>query len=307
MNYARIESLREIGKSWRILAKKKAAIIGCGALGSNAALLLAKTGIGSLIIADRDIVEEENLPLTPYSKKDVGIPKVMALKNILLNANPALDVEEMALDVDHKNIDNIFPDIILDCTDNMETRFLLNDYCIKNKMPLVHAAALGSLITLFNVTDGACLGCIYSGKISNETCETSGMLPAAAMIGAALQADEAVKILIGKNHEKDLVRIDLWNNIFIKIRIGKKLNCSAHNGSFEYLSGKGAKIVKMCGSNVFQIKGRKINLKNTKLRGKNLGYCIASEKITLFEDGRALVKAGSEAEAKSLYAKLVGN
>lgn len=309
MQYSRITSFREIGKSHKELKNKTAAIIGLGAIGSNSAMMLAKSGIGKLIIADRDIVELENIPLTPYLKNDIGKPKPLALKEILLKANNQTKTEEIPEDIDHKNIGKIKADIFLDSTDNLETRFLLNDHCLKNKIPLVHASALGSLITIFNVSKGACLGCIYSGKISNETCESFGILPSAALLAASIQVNEAVKILLNKDFEKDLIRLDVWNNSLIKIKTRKNERCSAHKGNFEYLKGKGAKIVKMCGSGIYQVKGRKINIKKISktIKGKNFGYCISSGKITVFEDGRALVKANSEAEAKSIYSKIIGN
>ncbi len=309
MDYSRITKFGKIGKNRQKLKGKTAAIIGLGAIGSNSAMMLAKMGIGKLIIADRDIVEKENLALTPYEAGDIGKPKPLALKGLILKANPEIKVQEIPDDIDYKNIGKIKADIILDCTDNLETRFLLNDYCLKNKIPLVHSAALGSTITIFNANKEACLGCIYSGKISSETCETSGMLPGAALTAASLQVNEAVKILLNKNYEKNLLRIDLWNNLFLKIKANKDKNCKAHNGSFEYLKGKAAKIVKMCGSGVYQVKGRKINIKkiNKIIKGKNFGYCTSSGKITVFEDGRALIKANSEKEAKSVYSKIIGN
>ncbi len=309
MDYRRITAFSGIGQSHKKLKSKTAAIIGAGAIGSNCALLLAKSGIGKLIIADRDIVEPENLPATPYLLNDIGKPKAMALKALIAKANPETSVAEISEDIDHANIEKLKADIIMDCTDNLETRFLLNDFCMKYHIPLVHASALGSTITIFNVVEDACLSCIYSGKIPAETCETAGILPAAALIGAAMQANEAIKMLLGKNHEKNLVRSNIWNNTFFSLNAKKQKNCKAHTGVYEYLNGKGSRAIKMCGSDMFQIKGRPVDLKrlNKILKGKNFGHCITSEKITVFENGRALIRAKSEREAKSIYSRIIGN
>ncbi len=307
MEYSRITAFPEIGELHEKLKAKKAAILGVGAIGSNSALILAKMGVGTILVADRDIVEEENLPITAYSLGDCGKPKTYAIREIIKEANDEIQVEEIAEDITHNNIAKLKADIILDCTDNLETRFLLNEYCVKNSIPLVHAAALGSKAVLFVVGGGGCLSCIYQGKETMETCETAGILPAAALSAASMQANEALKIMLGKRHEGELTRLDVWSSSLEKIKVGIKKGCRAHKGIFEHLQGKGTKAARLCGS-MFQIKGRRPDLAKIRLatKGKDFGYCISSEKITVFEDGRALVKARSEAEAKTIYARIVG-
>ncbi len=309
MDYKRITAFTGIGKDQKKLSKKIVAILGVGTIGSNAAIMLAKIGVGRLIIADRDIVEKENLPVTPYLERDIGKPKVFALKQILQMTNPDIKVTEIPEDIDHNNIQNLKADVIIDCTDNLESRFLLNEYCMKNKLPLVHCASLASLVTIFVVHSSACLSCIYQDKATKQTCETSGIIPSAASIAANLAANEAAKIMLGKPHEETLLRMDVWKNTFTKIKIERQKKCPVHAGIYEYLGGKGTRAIKLCGSNMFQIKGKKVDLVHFKkiTKGVDFGYCVSTETITVFEDGRALIKASTEAEAKSIYSKIVGN
>lgn len=326
MRYIRQEIFSEIGKKGQEKIRKSAvAVIGLGALGSNSAELLARAGIGKLILIDRDIVELSNLQRQSlFDESDVGKPKASQSKEKLKKINNEVGFNVFIEDLNFENIGKILNannkiDLILDCTDNLETRFLINDFCIKSKIPFVYSSAVGSKGYVFNVIPGktACLRCFLKEAKNLDTCETAGVLNTITNLISSIQANEAIKILLNKDYEKNLLFFDIWKNELLKINVNKNCICCAKN-NFEYLSGKkSSRIVKLCGDNVYQIKTKSIdkkqftNLKNKlKKIGKlvDFGYCVSFDnKITIFADGRALVKAKGEKEAKSVYSRFVGN
>lgn len=317
MRYARQIAFQEIGRKGQVkLGKSTIAIIGIGALGSIAAELLARAGVGRLILIDRDIVELTNLQRQVlFREKDVGRPKAVAAKELLSEINSEIKIEVLPIDLNYKNIRNLKADLVLDCTDNLETRFLLNEYCHKNKIPLVSGAAIGSIGTVLNIVGkGPCYRCIFREAPGLETCETAGVLNTVTSVIGAMQANEALKILLKKDHEKKMIRFNAWDNEFMKISVKVNHKCPVHKGKFDYLEGKkGARPIKLCGSSTFQIEGRKIDLNVVKKRlgriGKvnDYGVCIRFRNIILFREGRVLIKARNEKEARSIYSKYVGN
>jgi len=327
MRYIRQQISSEIGKSGQSKLRKSAvAIVGLGALGSVSAGLLARAGIGRLILIDRDIVELSNLQRQSlYDEYDTGKPKALAAKEKLNRINSEVKIELFIDDLNFKNIEKIFDgklDLILDCTDNLETRFLINDLCVKNKIPFIYSSAVGSKGYVFNIIPGktACLRCFLKEAGHLDTCETTGVLNSITHLVPSIQSSEAIKILLNKNNiETNLLFFDVWKNELMKIKINKNKSCACcSKNNFEYLSGKNSiKTTKLCGDNVYQLKSKSMDkkqfqdLKNKfKKIGKlkDFGYCINFEnKITVFQDGRALIRARNEKEAKSLYSKFVGN
>jgi len=325
MRYIRQQIFREIGKSGqKKLGKSTVAIVGLGALGSVSAELLARAGIGKLILIDRDVVELSNLQRQAlYDEDDVGKPKAMAAKEKLSKINSDVEIDLFIDDLNSENIGKIFKNInlILDCTDNLETRFLINDFSVKNNIPFIYSSAVGSKGYVFDIVPNktACLRCFLKEANNLESCETFGVLNSITHLIPSIQTNEAIKILLGKHFEINLVYFDIWNNELSKIKISKNKNCvCCAKNNFEYLNGKKqSKIIKLCGDNVYQIKTKNIDnrqfneLKNKlKKVGKaiDFGYCINFDsKITVFNDGRALIKAKDEKGAKSLYSKFVGN
>ena len=326
MRYIRQEIFAEIGKKGQEkLRKSTVAIVGLGALGSVSAELLARAGIGKLILIDRDVVELSNLQRQNlFDENDVGKPKALAAKEHLSKINSEIEINFFIDDLNFENIKKILNekiDLILDCTDNLETRFLINDFSIKNKIPFIYSSAVGSKGYVFDVVPDktACLRCFLKEASQLDTCETVGVLNTTTNLISSIQVNEAIKILLNKNYEKELLFFDIWKNELLKIKINKSRNCICcvkHN--FEHLSGKKPSgIVKLCGDKIYQIKTKSIdekqfkNLKNKlKKIGKivDFGYCINFDnKITIFQDGRALTKAKDEKEAKSLYSRFVGN
>ena len=328
MRYIRQEIFAEIGKKGQQKLRKSAvAVIGLGALGSVAAELLTRAGIGKLILIDRDIIELSNLQRQSlYDESDIRKPKAMAAKEKLNKINSEVNIDIFVDDLNYNNITKVINikniDLILDCTDNLETRFLINDFSVKNKIPFIYSSAVGSKGYVFDVVperNNPCLRCFLKEAAQLDTCETTGVLNTITHIIPSVQVNEAIKILLNKNYEQDLLFFDVWKNELLKIKVNKNKKCECCiRRNFEYLSGKkSSRIIKMCGNGMFQIKNKSIDKKefnNLKNRLKGIGkvidfdYCLNFDnKLTIFQDGRALIKAKDEKEAKSVYSKFIGN
>ena len=227
MRYSRQEAF--IGKDAQaLLNKKTVAIVGLGALGSNAANLLTRSGV-NLILIDNDKVELSNLQRqTIFTEQDLNKNKAEAAKNYLSKVNSDIKIKAYNVKLNKSNINLINSDLVLDCTDNLETRFLINEYCY-NKIPWIHAAAIQDKGIIFNVLPGrACFNCIYSNINNYDRCENIGILNTVASLIASLQVNEAIKILLNKEAEENLIRINLKNNSFDKIKVNK--NCELCQG-----------------------------------------------------------------------------
>ncbi|MEM4266686.1 MAG: HesA/MoeB/ThiF family protein [Candidatus Nanoarchaeia archaeon] len=213
-------------KKQKMLEKSTAAIIGMGALGGTVANLLARSGI-NLIIIDRDVVDETNLQRqTLFDEEDIGNVKAEVAEKKLKQINSRIKIKNYAVEINKNNLDLVKADIIVDCVDNMKTKFLLNDFAIKQKIPLVHGAAIREIGTLYNVMPGGpCLRCIYREKANTETCATVGVLNTLTTIIGAMQAMEAIKILTKEKYEKDMLRINIWKNTITRIKIKKNKKC----------------------------------------------------------------------------------
>ncbi len=323
--YNRQELLSFIGKKGQLqLSKSTVVVIGAGALGTVAAELIARAGVGKLVIVDRDVVELTDLQRQLlYDEADIGKPKTLAAAEKLKKINSGIKVVAAAADVDHKNISAVVgkPDVMLDCTDSLETRFLINEYCLKNKLAWVHAAAIRETAQLMafdfrNRKKHLCFECVFEGAIAEGTCDTVGVLSSATAVIAAMQATEAIKLMVGIAAETKLLRLNVLQNELTKIAAKKNPNCNScgKNSSHDYLTGKKAKsAVVMCGKGAYQIKGEAVALKQLKLQLQktgekfaDFGECISFRNITLFKDGRALIKADSAGKAKADYSRLVG-
>ncbi len=311
MDYSRQIMLPQVGlKGQRVLAEATAAVIGAGAIGGLAAELLCRSGVGKLLVIERDIVEESNLHRqTLYYARDIGQSKAHVAKARLSEANPDVQVEAAAIDLNNTNAHLIKADIVLDCTDNMETRYLINDYCMKERIRWVYSAAIKETGTVFPISPGGpCLACAIPEAEGLETCDTSGVLPAITSATASMQAAEAIKLLLGIT-SNEMVRYDIWNNDFARLKVRSNPNCPACNGSYDYLSGaKGSRTTKLCGSGTYQLSGGKISMRQLKQvpGARILEYGVILPNATVFSDGRAVIKAGSEQQARVIYARITG-
>lgn len=225
--------LKELGKnSQRKLLKSRVAIVGLGALGSVSAQLLARVGIGNLILIDRDIVELRNLHRQFYSESDVGKPKATVAKNDIKKVNSDIKIKAYSEELNPKNVLKLLSnvDLILDCTDNLEARYLINDFSLKKRIPWIYGAAVGSIGCVLNIFphNGACIRCLIRMKTHlQQTCGNVGILNTTSTTVAAIQSTEALKILLKKRPSKDLLYFDLWKGKFDRIKVKKYQKCPA--------------------------------------------------------------------------------
>ena len=199
------------------------ALVGCGATGSALALLLARSGVGMLRIMDRDYVEPSNLQRQSlFDENDAreSLPKAMAAARQIARFNSQIVVEPHVADLTPANVEDLLAnvDLILDGTDNFETRYLINDYAVKNSVPWIYSAAVGSYAVTLNILPGetACLACVFPDppRGTVETCETAGILNSAVNLVASMAATEALKFLVGARSRmrRSLLSWDVWNN-----------------------------------------------------------------------------------------------
>jgi molybdopterin-synthase adenylyltransferase len=323
------------GDGQQKLAAGRVAIVGCGATGSALAGLLARAGIGTIRIIDRDYVEPSNLQrqsLFDESDAAESLPKAIAAARKIATFNSQILVEPKVEDLVPANIQVALEgmDLILDGTDNFETRYLINDYAVSRSLPWIYSAAVGSYGVTLNVLPGqtACLACIFpdSPRGMVETCETSGILNSAVNMVASVAATEALKLIIGgsaaSHLRRTLLSFDLWTNEHAEISAAKpRPNCRAcAERDFVHLAGEGRPHITLCGRNSVQIheRQRPIDFGEMDRRLQPHGVVRHNDfvlkfwhepyEMTLFPDGRAIIKGTTDtAVARSLYARYVGS
>jgi molybdopterin-synthase adenylyltransferase len=316
----------------RNLASATAVIVGCGALGTVQAGLLARAGLGTLRLIDRDYVEESNLQRQLlYTESDAcqSLPKAEASRRHLLDANSDVTIETHVSDLNPENASDLLSDagVILDGTDNFETRLLINDYSVCHGIPWIYGAAVGSYGIAMPVIPGesACFRCIYPQPPSGAqpTCETAGVLgPVTSLIGS-IQAMEALKILSGRAAavRQRIFTADLWHGPIRETPMPPRdpdCPCCAQR-DFVYLNGRRAP-VSLCGRNAVQIheRNRPLDLAELARRLDGLGAVRANEfalrfttgdyDITVFPDGRAIIKGTTDIGiARGIYSRYIGN
>jgi molybdopterin-synthase adenylyltransferase len=332
--YSRQILFRAIGvEGQKKLATARVAIVGCGATGSALASLLARSGVGTIRIIDRDYVEPSNLQRqTLFDEADAreSLPKAVAAARKIAAFNSQIAVEPQVADLTPGNIDSLLADVmlILDGTDNFETRYLVNDYAVKNSLPWIYTAAVGSYGVSMNVLPArtACLTCMFpeppSGTV--ETCDTAGILNSAVNLAASIAATEALKYLVGAESQlrRSLLSFDLWHNERAEIAAHEPrpgcITCGQRE--FPHLAGQGRPHITLCGRNSVQIheRHRPVNLAQMSELLKPHGTVKHNDfvlkfwrdpyEMTLFPDGRAIIKGTTDtAIARSLYARYVGN
>ena len=342
--YSRQILFRGIGAEGQArLARSKVAIVGCGATGSALAALLARAGVGTLRIIDRDYVEPSNLQRQSlFDEQDASesLPKAIAAARKIAAFNSQIVVEPKVDDVVPANIEVLLEgmEIILDGTDNFETRYLINDFAVKNSRPWIYSAAVGSYAATMDVLPGetACLACIFpdSPRGIVDTCETSGILNSAVNLVASIAATETLKLLVGdetdgtkaqhlpKTLRKTLLSFDLWTNEHAEITAAKpRPGCRAcGERNLIHLAGEGRPHITLCGRNSVQIHERQRPIDFTEMDRRLqphgtvrhndfvLKFWHDPYEMTLFPDGRAIIKGTTDtAVARSLYARYVGS
>jgi adenylyltransferase/sulfurtransferase len=315
------------------LAASTVAIVGCGATGAATAALLARAGVGTLILIDRDFVEESNLQrqvLFDEADAAAATPKAEAARRQIARFNSEIQIRAHVADLVPDNIHPLLGNaaLILDATDNFETRYLINDYAVEQVRPWIYAAAVGAYAATMNILPGetACLACLFpkppSGPV--ETCDTVGILNTAVNLAASIQVTEALKYLTGARDamRRTLLSWDLWQNERSEISAAAPNPDCAVCGArdFAHLRGEGRPHITLCGRNSVQIHEhhRPVDLAaaadrlrphgEVRQNGLLLQFRRGPHTLTLFADGRALIQGTTDiALARTLYARFVGN
>jgi len=315
------------------LAAARVVVVGCGATGSALISLLARAGVGTIRIIDRDYVELSNLQrqsLFDEADATESLPKAIAAAKKVAAFNSNIVIEPRVADLTPANIPDLLAgmQLILDGTDNFETRYLINDFAVKTSLPWIYTAAVGSYGVSLNVLPGktACLACIFpdSPQGAVETCETAGILNSTVNLAASIAATEALKLLVGAEDQmrRTLLSFDLWTNQRAEVAAEHpRAGCRACGlREFIHLAGEGRPHVTLCGRNSVQIHERRrpVNLAEMTERLKPHGTVRHNDfvlkfwhepyEMTLFPDGRAIIKGTTDtAVARSLYARYVGS
>jgi adenylyltransferase/sulfurtransferase len=332
----RFAPLGEAGQ--RKLAQGRALVCGCGALGSVAANLLVRAGVGFVRIVDRDFVELSNLQRQLlFDEQDVAdaLPKAVAAAEKLRQINSAVTVESVVADVTHTNIAKLADDVdvIVDGTDNFATRFLVNDYAVKHGKPWVYGGSIGAEGQSMTIVPGetACLACLVPEPPppgATPTCDTAGVLGPVVAVIAAIETAEAIKILSGHVEavSRQLAVVELWDNRLRHVdlsRLRDESDCRVcRHGEFEWLSGRrGDDSAVLCGRNAVQLAappGTVLSLDQLAQRLEGVGRVVRNPfllrlsvdgyQLTAFPDGRTIVSGtGDVAVARTLQAKYIGN
>jgi len=315
------------------LAQGRVTIVGCGATGACVSGLLARAGVGQLRIIDRDYVEPSNLQRqTLFDEADAAesLPKAVAAARKIAAFNSDVQVKPEVADLTPENAESLLSeaDLILDATDNFETRYLINDFAVKHSKPWIYAAAVGAYGVTMNIIPGetACLACIFAAPPEGtvETCDTASILNSAVNLIGSIQATEAIKFLVGARGKlrRTLLSFDVWNNEQAEIAAAApRQDCQAcGKREFPHLAGERRPQITLCGRNSVQIheRSRPVNFAEMSSRlGAHgtvkhnafvLKFWRDPYEMTLFPDGRAIIKGTNDtAVARSLYARFVGS
>ncbi len=310
-------------------------VVGCGALGTVAVDLLARAGVGRITVVDRDFVELSNLQrqlLFDEADAAAGTPKAVAAAAAVARINSEVDVRPIVADVTPDNVERLVEDaqVVLDGTDNFETRLLLNDACVKQGVPWIYGGAIGSTGMAMTVLPGEtpCFRCTFPRRPqagTMATCETAGVLSSTIVTVAALQFTEAVKLLVGDREHlrKGLVAFDVWSNQHEQaVQLARTSDCPCCVlRRFEFLEARvTSRAATLCGRNAVQVSPghpTKLDLAELGRRLDGVGavsstaylvrLTVGAHELTIFPDGRAIIKGTSDVPtARSLYSRYVG-
>lgn len=317
------------------LLAARVVVVGCGATGTNIANHLARAGVGHLTVVDRDFIELNNLQRQLlFDEQDLAenLPKAAAAERKLRVINSEIEVQGIVADVNAENIESLIAGatLVMDGTDNFETRYIVNDACLKHNIPWIYTGAVATYGMSQTIIPGqtACLRCLFNdvpppGTV--VTCDTAGIVGPLVSAVASISATEAIKLIVGQGDlNRGIIHFDVWYNTFEQFDTGgPRADCPAcQQRSFEFLKQeKGGQVVNLCGRNAVQLRGPgkgKLPLAElaerlapfSQITARNdylLRFAVDGYDITLFADGRAIIK-GSEDEsvARGLYAKYVG-
>jgi len=329
--YSRQIVLGRIGKTGqRKLLGSHVTVVGLGALGTTISTLLARAGRGRLRRIDRDVVELVNLQRQIlYDEGDIGLPKAAVAADRIKRINSSIKVEGIAKDVNITNVLDLLDgsDVVVDGTDNLETRFVVNEACVEMGIPWVYGGAIGTEGRAMAIVPGktACFRCFTKGPPSPgllPTCETAGILNSVATATASLEVTEAIKLLLGDEPSGYMAVLDGWEPELLRIKVERSRTCPVCvGGKREYLGGRSPSVFStLCGRSTVSFdplhKGdldmaalarrlRKIG--KVRRAGSIILLEVGGYGLTIFPDGRALIKGTEKEEvAKSLYSKYIG-
>jgi adenylyltransferase/sulfurtransferase len=340
--YARQTLFAGIGREGqeRLLAAR-VAVIGCGALGTVLANNLARAGVGHLIIADRDYIEANNLQRQVLFDEDDlagNLPKAAAAAQRLRRINSDITIEPLIEDINADNIEAIVArvDLVLDGTDNFETRYIINDACVKAGRPWVYSGVIASYGVTMNILPGetACLRCVFPEMPlpgTTPTCDTAGVLNGIVGTIASIASTEALKILLNRQEKinRAMHWMDLWENTTDEIELPRMPDCPAcGQGHYEFLEvAGGGQSASLCGRNAVQVRPPRAARNGSESpamsfaalaeRLRDVGqvnyndfllrFRVESYEFTVFPDARAIIKGtDDQTTARSLYARYIG-
>jgi len=328
--------LAEIGEEGqKKLSGASAVVAGCGGLGTVIANSLVRFGVGKVTIVDRDFIELDNLSRQIlFDEEDIrrGLPKAIAAAEKLRLINSEITVEPVVADLTAENIEQIIKGagIVLDGTDNFETRFLINDACVKLGIPWIYGGVVATYGMSFAIIPGEtpCLKCFITelpGPGSTPTCDTVGVLGTAVNMVASIEVTEALKIILGKQEAliKKLIYLDVWYGTWSLFELKKEdKRCPVcDDRQFAFLEQKkGTRLATLCGQNAVQVSppaATGVSFKDLASRLASSGdvsyndymlrFTIEPYEFTVFPNGRTIIKGTTdESAAKTLFAKYIG-
>jgi molybdopterin/thiamine biosynthesis adenylyltransferase len=333
--YSRQTLFSPIGKAGQErLGQASVAIIGCGALGTGLANHLCRAGVGRLLIADRDYIELNNLQRQIlFDEEDIAqhLPKAVAAVNRLRRVNSEAKLEALVEDINADGIEALVQDVdlVLDATDNFETRYVLNDACVKHQRPWIYSGVVASYGVTMNILPGEtpCLRCIFPempAPGTSATCDTVGVLNGIVAAITGVAATEALKILLhSEKISREMFWMDLWENTSERIELPRQPECpTCGQHSYEFLETlSGTRSASLCGRNAVQVRGGRrgdrIDLTALAERLRPVGQVAQNEfllrflvddyELTIFPDARAIIKGTDDEQvARSVYARYVG-
>jgi adenylyltransferase/sulfurtransferase len=334
--YSRQELFAGLGPEGQARVRRaRVLVVGVGALGSALSEMMARAGVGTLTVVDRDFVEESNLQRQSlFEERDaaLGLPKAVAAEARLRRLNSEVSVRGVVADVTAENVAALVEaaDLVLDGTDNFETRFLLNDACLERRVSWIHGACVGAhgLALVVRPGETPCLRCVLRERPAaggGDTCDTAGIIAPIVHVVAGIQAGEALKLLCGREADLlgGLVTVDLWPGLFEVMDLrGVRPSCPAcREGRFESLRESSREEAVLCGRDAVQLRprggGEALDLAVLAARLRAVGRVVENEwllrfsledaELVVFKDGRVLVKGtGDVARARSLCARYVG-
>jgi len=333
--YSRQTLFGPIGKQGQErLRSASVSIIGCGALCTVLANNLCRAGIGRIVIADRDYIELNNLQRQIlFDEEDIArrLPKAIAAAEKLRRINSEVIIEALVEDINTDGIESLVreTDLVLDATDNFETRYLLNDVCVKYQRPWIYSGVIASYGVTMNILPGdtPCLRCVFPEMPlpgTSPTCDTAGVLTGIVGAITGVASTEALKILLNSEKvSRAMFWMDLWENTSERIELPRQPDCpTCGQHRYEFLDSlSGSSSTSLCGRNAVQVRagrrGVSLDLPALAARLEPVGQVSYNEfllrllvdgyELTVFPDARAIIKGtDDELVARSVYTRYIG-